>query len=192
MAVRVRRLELVLPDGADTGLISTEMKLTTTKILEYYEAFTRIDGYARMVEVNGRQQIVIESFDLSPKVKWLCVVNKTLLRPYKEAAETMQKAEQDKFNATLKEIDPAMDKDEAQKILKVAENECNARLAAIIANETDINGLVKLPGVGIRIRGRDPGIIGILTSIAQDFVEGTPDYGQKPEAQSRAAPPEDA
>lgn len=160
------------------------MKLTTEKVLEYYEAFSRLDGYARDVEVNGRHSVVIESYQLSPKVKWHAALNKIALRPIKEAAEAQRKQEQAALDQLIAGLDPKMEPAEMAKTIKDAETASNARLAAIMKNETDIPGLMKLPGVGVRIRARDPGIINILTSISQDFLDGAPDFGQ-----DRAADP---
>lgn len=154
------------------------MILTTEQVIDYFHAFTRLDGYPRSVEIRGNPQIIIESYDLSPKVKWRCITNRHLLRPIKEAYAT----EKDKGDKTVREfilgLDQKMDPEEKGHLVAQKEKEVNDGLMTMLKMPNDIPGLLKLPGVGIRIRQKDPGLIAILDLLMTHFLEGEPDYGQ--------------
>lgn len=154
------------------------MKIKTAHVLDLVEAFTRLDGYARAVEVNGRSQLVFESYNLSPKVKMFAAINKGILRTIKEAFEENRKTEQKKFDDFVDLLDPKMDPQEATAQMGKKQRECNAVTAALGEVVVEVSGLRKLPGIGIRIRARDPGIIGLLDILMADFIDGEPDYEQ--------------
>lgn len=154
------------------------MKLTTEQALDYFQGFTRLDGYPRAVVTPSGPQIILESYDLSPKVKWRAAMNRNFLRTVKDAFEEQRKAEQKKFDDLKASLDPKLEQAERDAILEKATHESNVRLADLGKQENDIPGLLKLPGEGIRIRARDPGIIAILDLLMKDFIEGEPDYGQ--------------
>lgn len=154
------------------------MELTTEKALDYFAGFTRLDGYPRAVLTQQGQQIIIESYDLSPKVKWFASINRNILRGVKDRFEEERKKEQDLFDALKAGLDPKLEEKEVSQILEKAQFESNQRLAKFGKLPNDVPGLKKLPGEGIRIRARDPGLIGLLDLLMKDFIEGEPDYGQ--------------
>lgn len=160
--------------------------ITTRRALDYFEAFTRLDGYQRTIEVNGRPQVIVEAYDLSPKFKWNCAKNKNLLRPIKEAFEAEREAAGARIRAIKVAFSPGNDADKtaieiayAQHSLKVDQAEAaeDAKLAELGRQENTIDGLLKLPADGIKIRSRDPGLIAILDLLMDQFIEGEPHFG---------------
>lgn len=165
------------------------MKLTLEKALDYYQAFVRLDGYARAVVTAQGTQVVVDSYDLSPTVKWRCIVNRELLGAIKAKFNDEQKKEQKSYDDFEASLDPKVEDKERDIMLKGFKHACDSRLATMALVEHEIAGLVKLPGEGIRIRARDPHIIGILALLKNDFLDGEPDYGQekKPAKEKEAA-----
>lgn len=164
------------------------MKLTTEKALDYHQAFVRLDGYPRAVVTAQGPQVILDSYDLSPKVKWRCVVNREILQGVKDAFETLRKKGQKEYDDLKASLDPKMEEKERDAILEKKMHETNVALAELGQQENEVAGLARLPGEGIRIRARDPGLIGLLALIRKDFIEGEPDYGQeKPKGEVKDA-----
>lgn len=185
MAVGGRRLGTPAATGA---CVICNMKLTTEKVLDYHQAFHRLDGYPRAVVTQQGPQVVMDSFDLSPKVKWRCVVNREMLQPIKDAFEAARKTEKQKIDALAAGLDPKMDEKERAALINKQEHDSNVLLDKLGQQENEVTGLLRLPGEGIRIRARDPGIIAILALIRKDFIDGEPDYGQeKPKGEVKDA-----
>lgn len=155
------------------------MKLTTAQALDFYQAFVRLDGYPRAVMTNQGPQIIVDSYDLSPKVKWRIVCNREFLLAIKNAFETARTAGQKKFDDFKASLDPKMDEKEREIVLDGQKHVVDSELAALGEQENDVGGLLKLPGEGIRLRARDPNIMGILALIRKDFIDGEVDYGQE-------------
>jgi hypothetical protein len=166
--------------------MSSQLVITTRRALDYFEAFNRLDGYQRSIEVNGRKQVVMEAYDLSAKFVWNCAKNKNLLRPIKEAFEAEREAASARIRAIKVAFAPPSDADKdaievayAQHVIKVDQAEAaeDAKLAALGKQENTLDGLLKLPAAGIKIRSRDPGLIAILDLLMNDFIEGEPNFG---------------
>ena len=136
--------------------------------------------------------MIVEAYDLSPKFKWNAAKNKNKLRPIKEAFDEQR----DTASARLRSMKVAFvapeSKDETAvqaafqahlAKIEAAEFEENAKLAALGEQPNEIDGLLKLPADGIKIRARDPGLIGLLDLLMADFLDGEPDFGDtKPKA----------
>ncbi len=157
------------------------MNITTEKALDYHQAFVRLDGYARAVVTQQGPQIVVDSYDLSPKVKWRCIINREILQKVKDGFEKKRTANQKAYNDLKAGLDPKMDEKDREATLDAFQHKLNVELAELGQQDNEIVGLMKLPGDGIRIRARDPNIMGILALIRSDFIEGEADYGQKKE-----------
>lgn len=152
--------------------------MTIEKALDYLQGFIRLDGYARAVVTAQGPQIVVDSYDLSPKVKWRCTVNRELLQAVKTKFDVERKKHQAKYDALDVSLDPKLEDKERALELAKCKHDSDLELAELGAEEIEVPGLLRLPGEGIRIRARDPGIMGILALLRADFIDGEPDYGQ--------------
>lgn len=155
-----------------------KLLITTDKILDLFQAFNRLDGYERAVDTHQGTRVIVESYDLSPAVKMFAATNRRILRGFKEAFEEKRQEGTKRVLDFRDGLDPKLEaKDFTQAVATFKRTE-DAALSALGAHVNEVDGLMKLPGGGIRIRARDPGIIALLDILTADFIEGEPDYGQ--------------
>lgn len=157
------------------------MKLTTAAALQLLAAINTLDGSQRVVQgPNGRPAVIVEPYDLSDKVKWNLAKNRRKLRELEEMVDEERRRLITELKAFSGLLDRDADAKENEARTAAKEAELDARLAAFLKQENDVE-LLKIPAVGLKLKANRI----MPSTIAQimDLIDGEPQFDDaaKPE-----------
>lgn len=140
---------------------STKQKLNN--VLSLFYAFKALNGLEKVVSTETGNKIVVEPYDFDGKAIWNISRNLGILKQHVDAFETLQK---DLLKAAAPDGWDAIE--EPLKTEKI--NALNAKLEAILNEEVDLSGMLKVSFAGLNA-GKNKLSPGNLTALGEYLVE---------------------
>ncbi len=111
------------------------MKLKITKIKDIHSALLKLDGYDKVVEVDGKEKIIKAAYDFTGKVRWNLSKNASILQRKLEGFDKVRNDLVDQISEGKGVIKP----DETEKMQKFEKE-----LLSVLTLEEEIDGILAI------------------------------------------------
>jgi hypothetical protein len=153
------------------------MKLTTNQIIVLFKALSALNGAPRVVTVDGRERVVEEPYNLSPKARWNAAKNRGVLKRFVDTHDDVALGYQQGLRAFRKQLNPSDDaKENARKLSEEVER-VNELLMTLSKEVHDVDGLRAISATGLNLK-ESPIPVAVIDDL-MPLIDGDPDFEEK-------------